>query len=63
MKKIVQFPNGQYAYRKWTLFGYAYLDLKSTGDFWWHRYNYFFYDCLTDDLDVILQRISYGDPI
>lgn len=67
LKKIVQFPNGQYAYRKCTLFGYVYLDLQMIGEVWWPSSSNYFEDCLTfnlSDLKNILKfRFSKGIPI
>lgn len=64
--KIVQFHNKTYAIRKWTLFGYRYLDLKCEGK-WWGRESMWFKDCLTVDLNKVLEELefkrSYGDTI
>lgn len=36
-RKIVKFKNGQFGIRRWTPFGYQFLDLRRapTNDFWW----------------------------
>lgn len=62
--KIVQFPNGQYAIRKGNhIFGYMYLDLTVNHEVWWDKKSKWFKDCLTDNLDELIQKMSYGDPI
>ncbi len=71
--KIVRFKDGNYAIRKWSLFGgYAYKDLKSEHDIWWGKDNQYFKDCLTNDLDYIKLKLlgklkkekeDYGTPL
>ena len=36
-RKVVKFQNGQYGIRRWTVFGYEFLDIAypSLGDTWW----------------------------
>lgn len=46
--RIVEFENGQFAIRKWRLFGWVYLDLGDKG-FWWEQSSKWFHHCLTDD--------------
>ena len=35
-RKIVKFQNGQFGVRRWSIFGYQFLDLSDDPDmFWW----------------------------
>ncbi len=47
--KIIQFRNGQYAIRRYGLFGYMFKDLIHR--YWWHKTTQFFEDCLTKRLE------------
>lgn len=44
--KLVRFADGSYGVRRWTLFGFKYVNLRGAAQYWWgHCSEYFLSDC------------------
>ena len=43
--KLVEFKDGKFGVRRWTIFGYEYLDFRD--GFWWWLGSCWFNDCKT----------------
>ena len=65
--KIVKFNNGKYAIRKFSLFGWKYMDLRDDRSYWWHRSCEPYPNCLTISLteitDIYNRLTDKGEPI
>lgn len=62
--KIVKFSDGKYGVRKWTLFGYEYLDLLQPV-FWWGLDSTFFGYChgTLQAAEKAAARFDKGTPV
>lgn len=59
--KIVQFNDGKYAMRKFSLshLDYVYRDLKvKCGRVWWSKDQFWFEDCLANSIEAIEARVQ-----
>ena len=65
--KIVKFKNGKYALRRFSLFGWEYMDLRDNEDYWWYRSSAPYLNCLSNNLTeitAIYNRLTdKGEPL
>lgn len=56
-KKIIQFKDGNFAYRKWRWFQFYYLDLEGCGVFKWRTKNNLYFNHCQGDLEKVIEAI------